>query len=280
MPNIKDIKDRIGSVEEIRKITRAMKLVSVAKMQKAQARVEASSPYIDAMRGLVARTVQPGDTHPLLEEGGGSAVCLVIVTSDKGLCGNFNSQVIRQAIRSIEAESSPVRLACVGRKGRRFFTRGQYEVVESPEEVFGDVTFQRAEGVADVLMAQFRDGGCREVRVLANNFRTTILREVTERVVLPLRGITGSEEGPSYLFEPSRGGVLGPLLFDYFRWQVFGMLLESEAAEHVARMQAMDAATSNAEDLMDRLRLQYNRARQQSITTEIMDIVGGAEALR
>jgi F-type H+-transporting ATPase subunit gamma len=272
------------------KITRAMELIAASRIVRAQRRVEQSRPYArgiaDAIRRL-AGVAEAASEFPLLREREVRTVGVVVITSDRGLAGGYNSNVIRVAegmLRSVRAEGKQFRLHLVGRKGLSYFRFRGYAIASSVTGVSDTPKYADAEDVGRRIMAEFESGEVDEVLVCYTDYRSAVAQQATSTQVLPIRREEISAEPgaipPLYEFEPEPGVILSLLLPRYVIMVVYAALLESSASEHAARRRAMKVATDNAEDLIGVLTRQANRARQAEITTEIMDIIGGAEALR
>lgn len=292
MPNLKDIRDRIGSVKNTKKITSAMKLVAAAKLRRAQDAVQAARPYaakMSAVIGELAGRVDE-DAHPLLQKRETEGTILVILlTSDRGLCGGFNSNLLRGFDRFVKDRlqvSEEIKVLTIGRKGFQFVNRHpKLELVENFTGVFGGVDFADAKRVAQKAIGMFTRGEVDKVYLVFNEFVSAIQVNQIMRPILPME--RGEQEGAAvqdgseeYIYEPSEERLLAQLLPNSIEIAVFQALLESEAAELGSRMTAMDNATSNAEDMIDSLSLTYNRARQAYITKELVEIVSGAESLK
>lgn len=286
MAKTQDIKRRIRSVKNTMQLTKAMKMVAAAKLRRAQDRILAARPYaqrIQRVLGSLAARANPED-HPLLKSHGKRNVEVVIVSGDKGLCGAFNSQIFRAAERFIRAhEDRVLTYNCIGKKGREYFARRGANIVRQENEAFRHVEFQTAKKIAVDLMDRFIAGELDEIYLVYNEFKSAIQAKPVTQRILPIDSgevETGDEAGAQeYIYEPSPEDLFASLLPQYVEIQVFRAMLESAAAEHAARMTAMDAATSNAGDLIESLTLTMNRVRQASITTEIIEVVSGAEAL-
>lgn len=302
MPNLKDIRKRIASVKNTRKITKAMKMVAAAKLRRAQERMIAARPYaqkMDQIIGGLADRVEEG-AHPLLDRRSErQKILVVVVSSNRGLCGGFNSNLFREVNTFLEetaaVEDVQIDVATVGRKADGHFRRSSFEVVKTYDQVIGDVTYRKAKHIAGQFIEEFVDHQYDAVYICYNKFVSAI---VAERIIRPLLPLTvGEEEGEGeaaadqnrggavdgageFIYEPDVDTLLGNLLPSHVEVQVLQALLESEASEHAARMTAMDSATNNASDMIDSLTLQYNRARQAYITKEIVEIVSGAESLK
>jgi F-type H+-transporting ATPase subunit gamma len=287
MATLRDIRRRIRSVQSTQKITRAMKLVAAAKLRRAQERIISARPYANKMAELLGNLVSGGDgaSHPLLEQREGPRRQIVIVTADRGLAGAFNSNVLRRAVEFIrESNTTEVTLVVVGRKARDFFRRRPYTVKRDMLGFWDRLAYSHASELADYFMQQYRDGEVDEVHLLYNEFRSVALQRPVRQQLLPIpRGAAGEGEAEApveYIYEPGPAAILDDLLPRHVRMQVYRALMESLAGEYGARMTAMEAATKNAKDMIDILSVQYNKARQEKITKELLDIVGGAEALK
>ena len=284
MPNILDIRRRIRSVKNTQQITKAMKMVSAAKLRRAQERVMSARPYaqkiLSVLNSLVTRS--EGQTHPLLEDRGGERIQVVVITADKGLCGAFNSNIIKAAQNFIsEHRHRQLTLNCVGRKGRDFFRKGSLPLAHESVNIFARLDYSHAKQIAATLMEEFSNKEVDAVYLVYNEFKSVIQQRIVVEQLLPIQKLAASEEASliGYIYEQPAGKIFGSLIPKHVEVQVYRALLESAAAEHGARMTAMDAATNNAVDLIDSLTLTMNRARQAGITREIIEIVGGAAAL-
>jgi len=288
MATLRDIKRRIRSVQSTQKITRAMKLVAAAKLRRAQERILAARPYANKMAELLGHLVSgaDGDGHPLLEQREGPRRQIVIITADRGLAGAFNSSIIRRGVELIrESSAAELTLVVVGRKARDFFRRRPHTIKRDMIGFWDRLAYSHACELADYFMQQYLDDEVDEVFLLYNEFRSVAFQRPVRVRLLPIpRAETGAgeeaAEGVDYIYEPSAGAILGDLLPRHVRMQVYRALMESLAGEYGARMTAMEAATKNAKDMIDILTIQYNKARQEKITKELLDIVGGAEALK
>lgn len=294
MPSLKDIRKRIGSVKNTQKITRAMKLVAAAKLRRAQQEILELRPYalktLEVLSSVAARVAadEPENTHPLLQVHPQKRTMLVVLTSDRGLAGAFNANIAKaahQKWQELEAEGQEVSFMVIGRKGREYFKRRGADIRHDFTGVFQDLTAERAGEIARAIIHEYvtRDesGNLDACYLVYNEFKSAISQNVTIEPLLP---ITPMEMEPDaigeFIYEPSQEALLENLLPMYVQVELFRALLESVASEHGARMTAMEAATGNASDMIDRLTLEYNRARQAAITTELMEIIGGAEALK
>jgi len=289
MATLRDIQRRIRSVQSTQKITRAMKLVAAAKLRRAQERVLAARPYAAKMGELLgnlvsAASASDGAQHPLLEQREGPRRQIVIITADKGLAGAFNSNVIRRALELVrQSNIAEVTLVVVGRKARDFYRRRRWTIKRDMIGFWDRLAYSHASELADYFMQQYLDGEVDEVFLVYNEFRSVVVQRPVCEQLLPIpRKTDGASDGTQvdYLYEPDPRGILDELLPRHVRTQVFKALMESLAGEYGARMTAMEAATKNAKEMIDVLTIQYNKARQEKITKELLDIVGGAEALK
>jgi F-type H+-transporting ATPase subunit gamma len=286
MATLRAIRRRIASVKKTQQITRAMQMVAAAKFRKAQQAILLARPYAYKMREVISSLASRAelDLHPLLARRPGKQTEIVVVTADRGLCGGFNSNILRMASRHIEqmrAESKKVDLTLIGRKARDYFRRRRVVPRKSHIDIFDEVTYHTASLIVNDIIRQFSEGRTDELYFIYNEFKSAIQQDVVMERVLPFEPMA-TAEGPviDYLYEPSEAVVLDDLLEMHVKVQVYRILLESSASEYAARMTAMDAATNNADDMIAFLTLRYNKARQEAITKELIDIVGGAEALR
>jgi F-type H+-transporting ATPase subunit gamma len=286
MASLRDIRKRISSVKNTQKITNAMKMVSAARLRRAEEAIKAARPFSDKMRdvlmSLAARTSPSG--HPLLEVREVKKILFILITADRGLCGAFNANLNRRTevfIREMQAKGVQVDLLTVGRKGNDYFRRRQANIPERFINVMNKVNYELAGDIVAVATEKFTAGEYDEVYCLYNSFRTAATQIITLKRLLPIK--PEEEEWKrrrEYLYEPSQDELLNAILPRYVQVQIFTGLLDSVASELGARMTAMEAATSNAEEMIYKLTLKLNRLRQESITTELMEIVGGAEALK
>ena len=286
MATLRDIRRRIRSVESTKKITRAMKLVAAAKLRRAQERILAARPYAGKMAELLGNLVSGADgaAHPLLERREGPRRQVVIITADRGLAGAFNSNIIRRSLEFIRgANVADVTVVVVGRKARDFYRRRQWTVQRAMVGFWDRLAYSHAVELADAFMEQYLAGEVDEVHLIYNEFRSVTVQRPVREQLLPIprgEGDGGDSAPVAYIFEPSPEAILSDLLPRHVRTQVYRALMESLAGEYGARMTAMEAATRAATDMIEVLTIQYNKARQERITKELLDIVGGAEALR
>ncbi len=298
MPSLQSVRRKIDSVKKTQKITKAMKMVAAAKLKRTQDRILSARPYAHKMREVIrnlSRRVNR-DVHPLLHKRDGHRVVVTVVTSDRGLCGAFNANILRTAITTLkefESRGAQVEVAVIGRKGRDFFRRRGWKVRREVVDIFDKLTFEHGMLMGTELRAidDYSAGRLDAVYVIYNEFKSAIQQRVVVERLLPIDWIVEiadvkdldqpTETMPGgYLYEPSEDELLKELLHRNIHVQSYRILLESSAAEQGARMAAMDGATRNAGELIKKLTIYYNKTRQAAITKELMDIVGGAEALK
>jgi len=286
---LRDIQRRIRSVQSTQKITRAMKLVAAAKLRRAQERILSARPYANKMAELLGNLVgaagtTEGAAHPLLEQREGPRRQIVVITADRGLAGAFNSNVLRNAVAFIRtSNTTEVTVVVVGRKARDFYRRRPWSIKREMIGFWDRLAYGHATELADYFMKQYVDHEVDEVHLIYNEFRSVAVQRPVRQQLLPIPRTEGDGhqgESVDYIYEPSPVAILGDLLPRHVRMQVFRALMESLAGEYGARMTAMEAATKNAKEMIDILTIQYNKARQEKITKELLDIVGGAEALK
>ena len=296
MPSLLDLRRRIRAVKSTQQITKAMKMISDSKLRRAQERVVGARPFALQMQRVLnslASRVDPS-THPLLaerEDAAASHVLLIVVTADKGLCGGFNTNIIKAASGFIGATgAAAVELGLVGRKGRDFFRRRGFHVRIEEVGIFQRVRYADAKRIAEAAIEEFTSGRANKVFIVYNEFKSVMQQRVTTEQLLPIpklgAGAAGSAAGKApvsgdidYIYEPGAAQILNDLLPKHIEIQVYRALLESAAAEHAARMTAMDAATKNSAELIENLTLYMNKVRQAAITREIIEVVSGAQAL-
>ncbi|HZX41938.1 MAG TPA: ATP synthase F1 subunit gamma [Myxococcaceae bacterium] len=291
MASLRDIRKRIRSVKSTQQITKAMKMVSAAKLRRAQDAIVSARPYARALDQMIADLVSrsEGLSHPLLTSRPVRRVEILALTSDRGLAGGFNANVIRRVARyDYERDrSTSLRLTTVGRKGLEAFRRRHLEIRKDQAGLYARLKYETARSLAEELTTEFLEDRVDQVLLVYNEFISAITQRVVLTPLLPFERPAVEEGAPSGLralidfeYEPSKEGVLDKLLPQALAIRVYRALLESVASEHGARMSAMENATSNAEDAISRLTLTYNRTRQAAITKELMEIVSGAEALK
>ena len=290
MPSLIDLRRRIRAVKSTEQITKAMKTVAASKLRRAQDRIVGARPFAQSMRrvlsDLATRTGEAA-AHPLLAPpvAPEAPTLLFVVTADKGLCGSFNSNLIRQGATFAVESDRKVAMGLVGRKGRDFFVRRGVDIRFEMVNLFNDLRYGHAEAMAETAIDQYTSGAASGVSILYNEFKSVMQQEVVVDQVLPIPTLDaseGEEDEPvsaDYLFEPPAERIFSDLLPHHVETQFFRALLESAAAEHAARMTAMDAATRNAGEMIDGLTLHMNKVRQAAITRELIEVVSGAEAL-
>jgi F-type H+-transporting ATPase subunit gamma len=299
MPSLKDLRNRISSVKSTRKITSAMKMVAASRLKKAQEAAESSRPFaerMDRMLGTLAGSVVglPGAPRLLAGTGADQRHLLVVVSSNRGLCGGLNGNTVRNTralIRELVADGKQVEIICVGRKARDLLKRDNADKIVETFEDWGrrGVTYEESEAIAQAVLDRFDADGFDVCTLVYNRFRSAISQIVTRQQLIPFpvpesdndnqSAETEAGTGAIYEFEPSEEGILADLLPLNVKTQVFRAMTENYASEQGARMTAMDNATRNAGDMIDDLTLQYNRSRQAQITKELIEIISGAEAL-
>jgi F-type H+-transporting ATPase subunit gamma len=291
MANLKEVKGRIQSVVSTQQITKAMKMVAAAKLRRAQDRIIQMRPYSQKLSEIIQNVSAGGadsEDNPYSEERSIENVLLIVVSSDRGLCGGFNSSVfkstkalIAKKYSSAEANGS-LQILPIGKKSLEFFKKRKFNIIEGHSHLFGNLNFAEAKEVAELAMSGFVNGDYDSVEIVYNEFKNVATQIVKQEQFLPIVEMESeveSEVAIDYIYEPSKEFIFEELIPKSLKIQFYKTLLESNASEHGARMTAMDKATENADDLLKELRLTYNRTRQAAITKEILEIVGGAEAL-
>ena len=288
MATLSDIKRRIASVKNTSQITKAMKLVAAAKMRRAQENVLASRPYseklLEVLGSLSVRSEE--SAHPLLAKREEKNILILLCSSDKGLCGAFNANLFRAATNLIhESEGKGIFLSIVGKKGRDFFKHRNVMILNSYVDYTRNLNYPFAADIGKDMVEAFSQEKVDRIYIVFNHFKSVIRQEMVVRSLLPIVPADSEEgEDPSkiidYLYEPSAHAILSDILIKYINIQIYHALLESWASENGARMAAMDNATRNARDMINSLTQTYNRARQSAITTELIEIVSGADALK
>ncbi|KCV82960.1 F0F1 ATP synthase subunit gamma [Actibacterium atlanticum] len=289
MPNLKDLKNRIESVKSTRKITKAMQMVAAAKLRRAQEAAEQGRPYADRMNavmGGLAASVAGSDSAPKLLSGTGSdqVQLLVVMTSERGLCGGFNSSIVKMArakIEELKAAGKTVKILTVGKKGREQLKRDYEDLFVDHVDLseVKNVGYVNAQDIAKGLLTRFNDGEFDVATIFYNTFQSVISQVPTAKQIIPAAFEGDAEASTLYDYEPSEEEILADLLPRGVATQIFSALLENGASEQGARMSAMDNATRNAGDMIDNLTIQFNRSRQAVITNELIEIISGAEAL-
>ena len=289
MPSLIDIRRRIRSVRNTQQITKAMKMVSASKLQRSQGRMLAARPYSRKLTDLMQQLAGKADIdHPLFETRAVKNRLFLVITSDKGLCGSYNTNILKMAHKAIDASiagGTPTAVYAVGRKGAEYFRKRGYTMFHAHIDFAGDMSADRGKMVGDKCVGAFLDGSFDEVRVIYAQFASTMTQRPVDAPLLPIApeaaapGGEASKGEQDYIWEPSQAEVFGVLLPLYLRNRIFMTLSEAFTSEHAARMTSMNAATENAGEMIGALTLQRNRERQAAITSELLDIVGGANAL-
>ncbi len=288
MATLRDIKRRIKAVESTSKITKAMKMVSAAKFRKAQQRMLEMRPYAERMNGILSSLASgaEGEIHPLLTVRPRRNIEVLVMTSDRGLCGAFNTNIMKAAVRHVDElrrEGYEVTIDVVGRKARDYYKRRAIEMRKAWTGIAGKISYANAQEIAAEIIENYTNETTDEVVLIFNEFKSAIAQQVVITRLLPLAPIQAAEETlPIYnfIYEPSKQEIFSRLVPKNVEIQIFRALLESQASEEAARMAAMENATRAANDMIGSLTLQFNKARQASITKELMDIVGGVEAMK
>ena len=283
MANLREIKTRIESVKSTKQITNAMKMVAASKLRKAQDNIINARPYADHINEML-RTLKNkniSSDHSLLAEATGKGkTAYIVVTSDRGLCGSFNTHIIKKAIVHLK-ENSDADLICIGKKGYDYFRKHSKNVTEHYINLFNEMDFSVSADVAEKILSLFLDENYDKINVVYNEFKSAIQQDIVVKQLLPIIPIETKEISKlDYVYEPDEDTIIFELGSKYIHVDIWRIMLESSAAEQGARMTAMDSATENAIELIDRLTLNYNRARQAAITTEIIEISSGAEAIQ
>ena len=282
MPNLKEIRNRIGSVSSTMQITSAMKMVSAAKLKKAQDAITAMRPYSNKLTQMLVDLSSSIDFENIyLKPRKVENLLVVCITSNRGLCGAFNSNVIKKCIDLADNSEGNISFFCIGKKGADILSKN-YNVVDSNNDIFDDLSFENISLIAEVLMKKFVDKEFDRIQIVYNKFKNAATQVVMQEQYLPIENTISKnnhQESADYIFEPSKVQIISELIPKSLKTQLFKSVRDSYASEHGARMTAMHKATDNATELRDQLKLTYNKARQAAITNEILEIVGGAEAL-
>ena len=283
MANLKDIQQRIKSVGSIQKVTKAMKMVAAAKVKRAQERMEISRPYSKNVQDLICRILLEisSSNIDLIEKRNVKKKGFIIITSDRGFAGSFNSSVIRLAEKETEKFGKDnVQLFCLGKKASEHFSRRNYDIKESFYDFWKDMNFDTASEIAESIINSFVNKEVDEIYVIYNRFRNLASQDLMMEKVLPIDFTEDyNVKNYNYDYEPNRESTVNILLPKHLKVQMWQQMLESYSSEEAARMVAMDNATENAKEIIKELKLEFNKARQAAITTEMLEIVGGAEAL-
>ena len=282
MANLKDIRDRIKSVKSIQKVTKAMKMVAAAKMRRAQERMEESRPYSNSLAEVIQHLLPDidRDALPLLDVRDVKRKAYVVVSADRGLAGAFNTNLLKVAQKEIDAfGKEKVDIFCIGKKARDHFKRREYNIITSHVDFWADMEFNSAITIGRSIIEHFTSGKVDEIHVVYNYFINVGQQQVKSEVLLPLVYEENNGVTHDRLYEPSKEELVSSLIPRHLNVQMWKYLLESYASEQAARMLAMENATSNSQDMIKDLTLKFNKARQAAITTEMLEIVSGAEAL-
>ena len=282
MANLKEIRNRIGSVSSTMQITSAMKMVSAAKLKKAQDAITAMRPYANKLTELLqnlSATLDADSGSKYSEQRDVKNVLIVAITSNRGLCGAFNSNMIKQANLVAERYDANVSVVAIGKKANDALSKN-LEVTSNQSPVYDDLTFDNVAEIAEMLMEKFESKAVDKIEIIYNKFKNAATQEIMTEQFLPIEPLEGDTNANlDYIFEPSKEEIVETLIPKSLKTQLYKSIRDSFASEHGARMTAMHKATDNATELRDQLKLTYNKARQASITNEILEIVGGAEAL-
>jgi len=283
MANLKEIRNRISSVSSTMQITSAMKMVSAAKLKKAQDAITAMRPYADKLTELLqnlSATLDADSGSKFADQREVKNVLIVAITSNRGLCGAFNSNIIKQANHLANSYAGKnVSVVAIGKKANDALSK-EYEILANESTVFDDLTFDNVAQIAERLMQKFEEGSVDKIELVYNKFKNAATQIVTTEQFLPIvPSADGTDANQDYIFEPTKVEIVETLIPKSLKTQLFKAIRDSFASEHGARMTAMHKATDNATELRDQLKLTYNKARQAAITNEILEIVGGAEAL-
>ena len=285
MSGLKEIRNRISSVSSTMQITNAMKMVSASKLKKAQDSISATLPYSNKLSGLIQNISTSGESldSPFFTQRSIKKILVVAITSNKGLCGGFNSNVIKEVSRLIETKyvSKKVEIICIGKKGGDILSK-KNNVIDSFNSVYDEFSYKKVKKIAELFMEKFSDESYDEIILVYNHSKNAATQHLTIEPYLPIEEDaeeSSAQASRDYIFEPSQSEILNELIPKALVVQLFKAISDSIAGEHGARMTAMYKATENASELRDQLKLTYNKARQTAITNEILEIVGGAEAL-
>jgi len=285
MANLKDIRNRIKSVKSIQQVTSAMKMVAAAKMRRAQENMEKSRPYSSRLAELLNMLIPEIDRRlmPELNVREVKKTLFVVVTADRGMAGAFNTNVLREAHKAIDkAGQEDSEIICIGKKSVGYFKNRNYPIAVEYIDFWNDLEYTYAIKIGDEIISRYINGVVDQVQVIYNRFVNVARQEIKNETFLPMSydpEARDSDYNPDRLFEPSKEAVVKTIIPRYLNTQIWQLLLESNASEQAARMLAMENATSNANDMIKDLKLQFNKARQTAITTEMLEIVSGAEAL-
>jgi F-type H+-transporting ATPase subunit gamma len=286
MPSTRDIRRRIKGVRNIRQVTRAMNMIAAARLRRAQVKAESARPYADRLSAILQDVLAGGASarHPLLATRPVKRIGLIVVSSDRGLCGAFNAGILREAGRFATEQKADVSLIAVGKKAREFFQRMEIPVDHAFAQPSRDVRLEEVGAISKQIISDYSSGKYDQIQIVYSQFISILKSEPTLTQLLPVpKPGNGEEKAPqtaAYQFEPEAEELLSTLLPQYVEVLIYRALVESLASEQAARMVAMKAATDSASDMIETLTRQYNRVRQGSITTQILEVVSGAEALK
>jgi F-type H+-transporting ATPase subunit gamma len=292
MPSLKEVRTRISSVISTKQITSAMKMVSAAKLRRAQTAILKLRPYSAKLNEILSRlksSVGSADEAIYFRQGKINNVLILVVTSNRGLCGAFNSNAIKMAVQVInnkygeQYHNEKVSLICIGKKATEFFARRKYNVIGNYNSIFDDLSYENSLKISEKIMKDFVDGKYDRIEIVYNQFRNAAMQTLVCEQFLPIAEVKDTLKGKDnteYIFEPDKNSIVSELVPRTLKVQVYKALLDSFASEHGARMTAMHKATDNADNILKELRLTYNKARQASITKEILEIISGANALK
>jgi len=293
MPNLKEVRTRIASVKSTQQITSAMKMVAASKLRRAQNAILKMRPYAAKLKEILqnlSASLDSGDVNVYAEIRKPEKILMVVITSNRGLCGAFNSNVLRTAVQRIQFDYASqntlgnISLLTIGRKATEFFTKRGYKVVSSHDSIFDNLNYDSASAIATSIMDTFAAKGYDKVEIIYNQFKNAAVQQLTVEQFLPVEAPVQSaikvKNNVDYIFLPSKQEIVTELIPKSLKIQFYKTILDSNASEHGARMTAMHQATDNAGELIKALNLSYNKARQAAITNEILEIVSGAEALK
>lgn len=295
MPNLKEVRTRIASVKSTRQITSAMKMVSAAKLRRAQDKIVKLRPYAGKLHeliiGISASVGENGNSSSYATEKEPEKVLIIVVTSNRGLCGAFNSNVIKETVRVIgdnypeQQQAGNLSIMTIGKKGFDYFRKKNYLMYEDHSYIFDDLTFETASRLSGIVMELFLESKFDRIDLVYNQFRNAAVQDLRHKRFLPVEKQAEEDKGDEagnfdYIFEPSQDEILLELIPKSLKVQFYSALLDSWVAEHGARMTSMHMATDNATEMINSLTLEYNKARQASITSQILEVVSGAEALK
>lgn len=284
MSNLKEIRTRITSVKSTRQITSAMKMVAAAKLRKTQDRITSLRPYAEKMQeilGHLGENLREDEDNKLVQESNAHAALIVLISSNRGLCGSFNANATKKALAHVQENYNTIDtdFFCIGKKGADILKKQPYRIIEMEEEIFDNPGFDNCSAIAEKLISYFLKGRYQRIEIVYNQFKNAASQKPVVERFLPLKVDTEEQVPSDYIFEPDQLSIARELVPKNLKTQLYKAVTDSYASENGARMTAMQQATDNATDLIKELTLQYNKARQASITNEILEIVSGANAL-